>query len=256
MKEKIKIRKLKKLLNEDTRVLVFSSVDSTNSLAKSLVLSGEKMPFLVVTNKQTAGRGRQGKSFYSAKNGGIYMTLAVGGEFVSSSAVTAAAATATAKSINELTENSAKIKWVNDVYIEGKKASGILCEAVKEPMTDKVIGYLIGIGINTDIEKFPDELVGIATSVKLKRGKKNVLAADIINRLMYLLKDVDNSFLEEYKRLSLALGKEIVFIEKGQESLAVAVDIDTNGGLIVKLESGEIKTLTGGEISLKIRPSV
>ena len=246
--EKLSKKELERFLDKRVKLLKFRSVDSTNTLAKKLVINGEKMPFLVITNKQTAGRGRQGKNFYSKRNCGIYMTLAVDKDFVSSSAITAAAAVSVATAINERCSLDAKIKWVNDIYIESKKASGILCEAVKD--TDNNLkGYIIGIGINVGIKKFPKDIENIATSIKVK--DKNLLAATVINNLLWNLADKDNYFLEKYKDLSLVLGKEIIYTENGKEKTAKAVDIDNNGGLIIE-ENGKNKTLSGGEISVRI----
>lgn len=236
-------------MKEEVEVLSFASLDSTNAKAKTLLLKGEKTPFLVVTNKQTKGRGRQGKSFYSKKNRGIYMTLAVEKDFVKTKAITAAAAVSVAFAINEQTEMEAKIKWVNDVYVEGKKASGILCEAVKD--SDNTLkGYIIGIGINTDIKKFPKDIGSIATSIKTEN--KNLLASAVINNLLENLADKENSFLNLYKDLSLALGKDIIYTENGNSKTAKALDIDKNGGLIIE-ENGKLKTLKGGEISLRFK---
>ena len=248
MKEKISRRKLSSFLSKEIEVLSFSSLDSTNTFAKTLLLEGKAAPFLVIANKQTAGRGRQGKSFYSKKNSGIYMTLAVDKDFVSTLAITAAAAVSVATAINEQTNLDAQIKWVNDVYVEGKKASGILCEAVKD--SDNALkGYIIGIGINVGIKKFPKDIENIATSIKVKN--KNLLAATVINNLMDNLADKDNSFLEKYKELSLALGKEIIYTENGESKTAKAIDVDNEGGLIIE-ENDKVKTLKGGEISLRI----
>ena len=249
MCEKISKRKLASFLSEEIEILSFSSIDSTNTRAKTFLIEGKELPFLVTANKQTAGRGRQGKSFYSKKNGGIYMSLAVGKDYVSTTAITSAAAVSVATAINDLTTYNAKIKWVNDIYIEGKKASGILCEAVKD--SDNTLkGYIIGIGINTDIKKFPKDIEDIATSVKA--DNKNLLASAVINNLLENLADKENSFLNLYKDLSLVLGKEIIYTENGNSKTAKALDIDKNGGLIIE-ENGKLKTLSGGEISLKLK---
>ena len=249
MLEKISKKRLIPFLSEEIEVLSFSSLDSTNTRAKTFLLEGLAAPFLVIANKQTAGRGRQGKSFYSKKNSGIYMSLAVDKDFVSSSAITAAVAVSVATAINEQTNLNAKIKWVNDIYIEGKKVSGILCEAVKDA-DNNLQGYIIGIGINTDIKKFPKDIEDIATSIKVEN--KNLLAVTIINNLMDNLTDKDNSFLEKYKEWSLCLGKEVIYTEKDKSKTAKAIDIDENGGLIIE-ENGNLKTLSGGEISLRLK---
>ncbi len=224
------------------------SLDSTNTRAKTLLLKGKTTPFLVVTNKQTKGKGRQGKSFYSKRNSGIYMTLAVDKELVKTSAITAAAAVSVATALNEKANANAKIKWVNDIYIDGKKASGILCEAVKDT-NNTLKGYIIGIGINVGIKKFPKDIENIATSVKT--DNKNLLAATVINNLMDNLADKEGSFLSAYKELSLCLGKEIIYTENGKTKTAKAIDIDNDGGLVIE-ENGNIKTLNGGEISVRI----
>ena len=237
-----------KRLLKGVKVLYFSSIDSTNRLAKEMVQGCEKMPFLVIANNQTKGRGRQGKNFYSKKNGGIYMTLAVERDFVKTKAITAAAAVSVADALNQ-EGIFAGIKWVNDIYVGGKKVSGILTEAVKDK-DNTLKGYIIGIGINTDIKKFPKDIEDIAASIKVKN--KNLLAARVINNLCRFLTDKEGSFLETYKELSLVLGKEIVYTENGQSKTAKAVDIDADGGLIIE-ENGKIKTLSGGEISLRVR---
>lgn len=249
MLERISKKRLISFLEEKIEVLSFSSLDSTNTSAKTLLLKGEQPPFLVIANKQTKGRGRQGKSFYSKKNAGIYMTLAVDKDFVKTSAITAAAAVSVATAIRSQCSLDAKIKWVNDIYIEGKKVSGILSEAVKD--SDNTLkGYIIGIGINTDIKKFPKDIEDIATSLKV--GNKNLLAATVINNLIKNLTEGEESFLSVYKELSLVLGKEIIYTENKESKTAKAIDIDKDGGLVIE-ENGSVKTLKGGEISLKLK---
>ena len=240
--------RLKRLL-KDVKVLHFSSIDSTNRLAKEMVQECEKMPFLVIANNQTKGRGRQGKNFYSKKNGGIYMTLAVEKDFVKTKAITAAAAVSVASSLREECSIPAQIKWVNDIYIGAKKVSGILCEAVKDK-DNTLIGYIIGVGINTNIKNFPKDIEDIAASVRVK--KKDKLIKEIINNLLNNLADEDGSFLTCYKDLSLVLGKDIIYTENGQTKTARAIDIDSLGGLIIE-ENENTKTLQGGEISVRIK---
>ena len=244
---------IEKLIEKQVPVLVYRSVDSTNALAKRLVLKGESLPFLVAANGQTKGKGRQGKSFFSKQNCGIYMTLAVENSRLNPTLITAATAVAVARCLQAHTSSPCEIKWVNDIFINGKKVCGILCETVREPESNRIKGYIIGIGINTDIKSFPDSIIDTACSVELKKGAKNALTADIINHLLRLLDNENNDFLEEYRSLSCVLGKEIVFFKKGVPFSAVAVGIDDGGGLVVELENCETRTLSGGEISLRIK---
>jgi len=253
MPERLIRKNIEKLIEKQIPVWVYRSVSSTNTLAKRLVLKDKALPFLVAANGQTKGKGRQGKSFFSKQNCGIYMTLAVESPLLNPTLITAATAVAVARAINENTSSPCKIKWVNDIFINSKKVCGILCEAVRAPESNEITGYIIGIGINTDIKSFPDFIKDTAASVELKKGLKNVLVADIVNRLLRPLDNNDNNFLEEYRRLSCVLGKEIVFFEKGVPCSAVAVGIDDCGGLFVELESGEKRTLSGGEISLRVK---
>lgn len=253
MAQKLICKEIQRHLNKQVSVSVFESVDSTNNLAKKLLLSNAETPFLIAANNQTGGRGRQGKTFFSAQNGGIYMTLAVSSPELDSTFITAAAAVAVAKTLRDYKNLPFEIKWVNDIYLFGKKVCGILCEAVREPVSNTLKGYVIGIGINTDIENFPDEIKSTAASVSLEKGEKKLIAAEIANRLFTILSDKCHSFLKEYKEWSYVLGKDIIFYEKGIPNAAFAVSVDENGGLVVKLKNNEQRTLQGGEISLALK---
>ena len=138
MPERLIRKNIEKLIEKQIPVWVYRSVSSTNTLAKRLVLKDKALPFLVAANGQTKGKGRQGKSFFSKQNCGIYMTLAVESPLLNPTLITAATAVAVARAINENTSSSCKIKWVNDIFINGKKVCGILCEAVREPESNRI----------------------------------------------------------------------------------------------------------------------
>ena len=249
VEEKLILEEIKKHIKSEMNILVLDSVNSTNNLAKELLLKGEKTPFLVAANNQTNGRGRQGKSFFSKENGGIYMTLAIGPDIQNYSLVTAKTAVATAQALRSLKNLPFLIKWVNDIYLFDKKVCGILCEAVREPATNLLKGIIIGIGVNTNIENFPKEISSVAASINICEGEKNLIAAEIINNLYTLLKSNNRDFLDKYREWSYLAGKSITFCEKGISYSADVLSIDQNGGLIVRLKNGETKTLMGGEIS-------
>ncbi len=230
-------------------VKVFSEIDSTNSEAKRLVSSGCDLPLLLLAESQTAGRGRMGRQFFSPKNTGLYLSFVYCPEtlFNDSVTVTSAAAVAVAKAVEELTDLKPQIKWVNDIYIDGKKVCGILTEAV----TGQKTHIIVGIGINITTEAFPKELKAIASSLG-KPIDRNKLAVLIVKNLIKLIVELpDRTFIEDYRKRSLVLGKEVVFTSKYCEQSGRAVGIDRDGGLIVETPDGTV-ILNTGEISLKI----
>ena len=252
MAEKLVLEEIKKHIQDEMKILVLDTVDSTNNLAKELLLNDEKNPFLVAANNQTSGRGRQGKSFFTAENGGIYMSLAIGATEIDQSLITAAAAVATAKTLRNLKSLPFLIKWVNDIYLFDKKVCGILCEAVRDPSTNLLKGFIIGIGVNTNIEEFPKEISSVAASIDVCEGEKNLIAAEIINNLFALISSNNRDFLDKYREWSYLINKKITFCEKGILYSADVISIDQNGGLVVRLQNDKTKTLMGGEISVAL----
>ena len=116
----------------------------------------------------------------------------------------------------------------------------------------KIEYIIIGIGVNIGITKFPDELKDIATSLSEKTNK-NKLCAYITDNIVEELSHIsDRSFIEKYKELSLVLGKEITYTENDEVKEATAIDIDNNGGLIIKTADGT-NTLSTGEITVRLK---
>ena len=242
--DKEKISRLSGINN----VTVFHSIDSTNTEAKRLIRADSPLPFLLCAEAQTAGRGRLGRSFYSPEGSGLYMSLAfqAEGEMNDAVTMTGAAAVAVCEALEEFGVGKAKIKWVNDIYIRMKKVCGILCEAVH---LEKAV-IVIGIGINCTTEDFPEELQNTAGSVG--NIDRNALAASVTEKLMYYKDNAANRpWIREYKRRSLVLGEKINYTENGTVRTAEAVDIDNNGGLVIN-ENGHVKTLSTGEITVRI----
>ena len=231
------------------------TVDSTNSQAKRLLADGLSGEALVVAAAQTAGRGRRGRSFYSPRDTGVYMTLILRpeGEVSDLVSLTAAAAVAVVRAIEGLTDARPAIKWVNDVYLEGKKLCGILTEAVTGLESGLVEGLVVGIGINVGTEDFPPELSGIAGSLRSHTLRKNRLIAAVAEELFRIAAHPeDKSYLADYRRRSMVLGRRVCFEQNGQRFEALATDIDDGGGLLVQLDDGSARTLRSGEITLRV----
>ncbi len=240
-------------------------LDSTNLEARRIVTDNAKpVPAVVIARQQTAGRGRLGRSFYSPRDG-LYLSIAIHPDFdiSRSGLVTVAAAAATSEAIDEVCGCSTEIKWVNDIYLKGKKVCGILTEANTDFETGQIDSLVTGIGINTSDKSFPPELKDIAGSVSdddLTGHEKALLAAAVVEKFLRYTKDL-TGFMDSYRSRSMVLGKRITVYtgtyrkdptrELGGRP-AFALGIDDAGGLTVEYEDGTRETLTSGEVSIRV----
>lgn len=239
---------------------VFVSVDSTNNVCRKKADDGESEGYVAVAGAQTAGRGRRGRSFFSPANTGIYLSLLLRPEGYSDDQLlhlTTMAAVAVSESIEALSGKDAAIKWVNDIFIDGRKVSGILCEAMYSVPSGDLQCVVVGIGINAYAPKggFPADISETAGCVfdEISVDLKNRLVADILNRFMAFYRDPEANICHEpYRTRSLALGKDIKVIKNGYPVTARAVDIDKDYGLIVRYPDGTEEVLRSGEISIKL----
>ena len=228
-------------------IKVFDIIDSTNNEAKRLALSGAPAGVTVIANHQTAGRGRMGRSFYSPKDTGIYFSMVLRPAIPLEEAVsvTAAASVAVADAVESVCGISLLIKWVNDLYFEGKKVCGILTEAVGDAI-------VVGIGLNCSTV-FDGELADIAGSLSLDGDAVRCrLTAELVNRISRLEDAIVNrTWQKEYKQRSMILGKEITVLQE-KNSCYLAEDIGDKGELVLKGKNGEKKILTTGEVSIRL----
>lgn len=232
-------------------VEVYRIVDSTNTLAKSAALAGSAHGTIIAADGQTAGRGRFGKPFYSPSDTGLYMSVILKPHKPLSDCffITAAAACAITGSIEELCGVTAGIKWVNDIFYGGRKICGILTEAMSDFESGMADVVIVGIGLNISTAEFPEEISGVAGSLGVF-AERNRLCADIAARLLDYFGSGDNAALmEEYRRRSLVLGREIVYQQDGNTLTGKALEIDDSGRLIIENDSGK-SVLRSGEISI------
>ena len=240
------------------RVLeIHDCLDSTNNRAKALAAAGAPHGLTVIADSQTGGRGRRGRSFFSPEHTGVYMTCVLRPECPAEKAglLTSLAAVATARAVEKTASADIKIKWVNDLYLNGKKICGILSEAGPVTGNGKPDYAVMGIGVNAGRMDFPPELRDIATSIGNETGRdpdRNRLIAEILNGLDELWGDLETgAFLEESRRRSNVIGRTVTVIESGRSYPARALDIDGQGRLVI--ETGEGRAcLNSGEVSLKI----
>lgn len=242
------------------KIDVYKTIDSTNQEVKRQALEGAGQGLVVLAEQQTMGKGRRGRSFYSPAGTGIYMSVLFRPSPEQSKdvvLVTTAASVAICRAIRRVLNEEPEIKWVNDIYFRGKKVCGILTEAVSDFESGQIDTVVVGIGINYHVPEdgFPEEIRGIAGSVCTDENMipRNSLVAAVLNELFAIYEKLsEREYMEDYRRWSNVIGKDVRFTSGDGWMDAKALDIDDNGGLLVQLDNGEKKTLRTGEITLRV----
>jgi len=228
--------------------------DSTNSLLKQMTQYDEG--YILIADSQSAGRGRLGRSFYSPPGSGVYFSVLLKPKTPADNGfITAAAAVAACDAISSVFGAQAGIKWVNDIYTDGRKVCGILAESALSSCSDIPLYVILGVGINVYMPEggFPagiSEIAG-ALSDKPERDGRNSLISFFINRFFELYRGFDkNVILEAYREREIVTGKKITVLSGGNRREALAVGIDGSCGLIVEYPDGSAETLVSGEVSI------
>ena len=238
----------------------YDSIDSTNSEAKKLARSGAPHGTVLIAGHQTGGRGRIGRSFSSPEGMGVYLSVILrpGCAAAELMHLTCATAVAMSNAVEQAAGFRPKIKWTNDLIFGNKKLGGILTEL--SVVNSGLVEYaIVGIGINClqQAQDFPPELQSIATSLSMATGA-NPDPCRLAAAMITALADMDRRLLTEkqqllsaYKRDCITLGKDVFLLRSGQTCSGTAVDLDENGGLIVRLTDGSVHTVTSGEVSVR-----
>jgi BirA family biotin operon repressor/biotin-[acetyl-CoA-carboxylase] ligase len=242
------------------KIHVYENLESTNKTAKEMALAGAAHGTAVMADCQSAGRGRYGRGFHSPAGDGIYMSIILHPSelwFGTLSLVTAYTAVAVCEAAEAVTDRKPAIKWVNDVFIDGKKVCGILTEAVTDFESGGVGWVVVGIGVNftVPVGGYPDAIKDTAGALFGADAKpdvtRNRLAAEIIKRLVSPEnRRNETKMLDEYRRRLFMLGQRITVQTDGGYR-AVALDVDEAGRLVVRKDNGEIVTLSSGEIGIE-----
>jgi len=240
-------------------IIHFDSINSTNDKAKKIA-SSENDGTVIISEEQTLGKGRLGRTWFSSKFKGVYMSIILKPD-INTMNVPKITQVAAAAVITTLLNNNIKayIKWPNDIIVNNKKVCGILTEMSGE--INKVNYVVVGMGINVNCEEedIPKDLISKATSLKIednKEFKRNILVADILNNFEKLYTElieynnIDTS-IEICKKNSILIGKEVRIINRNRERFGKAVGLNSNGELLVQFENEEIKPLISGEISVR-----
>ncbi|MDE6502480.1 MAG: biotin--[acetyl-CoA-carboxylase] ligase [Ruminococcus sp.] len=240
------------------KIVILEETDSTNNYAKEIASSGALHGTVVIADSQSSGKGRLGRSFVSPKGKGLYMSVVVRPDFdiQTASMITSATACAVAVAVEKLCRSEVNIKWVNDLYMNGRKICGILTEA-SLGMEMKSIDYaVIGIGINVRSAGggFSRELRVSATSVEDETGlriNRNRLCAEVLNSLEKYLSGIESrNYIREYRNREILTGNTITANVDGSTVIAFAEGIDDNANLVIKLPDGTIRHLSSGEANL------
>ena len=252
------IRRSLKTAYQRLDLTVLPTAGSTNALIREMAGRGEPEGCVVVAGEQTAGRGRRGRGFYSPKDTGVYMSLLLRPRHCAVSRATgftSMAAVAMCEAIEAVSGENAQIKWVNDVFVRGKKVCGILTEASLGMESGEVEYVVLGAGVNLypPREGFPEELKPIAGAVLegAVSDAKNRLAGEFINRMMDIYSVPDASgYVQKYRERSLVIGKTVTLLPEGRS--VFVEDIDDACRLLVRDDSGKTACLSYGEIQVRV----
>lgn len=238
---------------------VRESVTSTNTVLKELAEQGGAEGMVVIAERQSAGKGRLGRSFYSPKGTGLYMSILLRPKFSAedSLSITTAAAVAVAGAVETVTGRRTMIKWVNDVYLDGYKICGILTEASIDFETNGLHYAVLGIGVNVREPEggFSEELRDIAGALYRQEpppGTRTALAAEILNRFFTFYDNLTGRpFLQEYKERSLLTGLKINFTSGKEKRTGTVLGVDDEARLMVRLEDGSETAFSAGEVNIE-----
>lgn len=239
----------------------FDTIGSTNDEAKRLALHGAPHGTIVIADHQTGGRGRMGRSFHSPAGTGIYLSAILRPDCSMTDAMhlTCAAGVATHDAISCAAGVSPQIKWINDLVFGHQKLGGILAEPFIHLPNRRIDFVIVGIGINCNHRTwdFPPELRDMATSLAMITGQsvdRSQLAAELIRSLEIMSRELlteKTAIMDRYRKNCITLGKEISVHRFDEVLHGVAMDLDADGGLVVRFDDGHTETVNAGEVSIR-----
>lgn len=242
-------------------IMYLKTVDSTNNYLRELAQNGAPDGTVVISDEQTKGKGRLGRSFSSPADSGVYLSMLMRPDSIpaQTASITAWVAVAMCDAIEAVSGIRPGIKWVNDLVINKKKVCGILTEMSVETESGSIQYLIIGIGINVNEHQsdFPEEIRHIAGSLTSETGKRfsrAELACQMINSLDKLRCDWPGNkkaYLEAYKNSCITIGKEVRVFRGNRETTGYAETIDDDFGIVIRFDDGSRETFTSGEVSVR-----
>ncbi len=228
------------------RIYHFDEISSTMDMGKNLLKNNDFI--IIVAEKQTKGRGRFDRFWYSQK-GGIYFTYCIKSDLplLYGSKIVLLFAVAIANTMNELFNVDAKIKWPNDIIINNKKVCGILTEMTAELDKIKQINVGIGINVNNEIHKKMKNAISLKEALNQHIDRKALFKKLLVNIENELLKVKSDNILDIYKNLLLTLNKKVSIKTIDDNIVGTAIDISSDGALLVQTDNGEVKKVMSGD---------
>ena len=239
-------------------LVILDEVDSTNTYAKTLAEAGAAEGVAVIAERQSAGRGRMGRTFLSPA-GGLYMSVILRPTAPPEQLLhlTAVVAAAVLRTVNDVCGLDAKIKWTNDLVCGEKKLCGILTESVIKPGAKAPDAVIVGVGINCDQTEFDPSIADMATSIRLETGKavdRNVLAANLLHAMyavsLTMLTHKEN-WLRRFRENCMTVGRDVKLVRGENVRIAHADGIGENGELLVTYADGTKDAISSGEVSVR-----
>lgn len=224
-------------------VYLFDEIPSTNAEALRLAKLGAPHGALVAAERQSAGRGRMGRRFFSPE-GGLYMSLVLDTEPDRAGEITTLAAVAVARAAREMANRELQIKWVNDLMLDGRKVCGILAEGAAAKGGFRAA---LGIGVNLWGARFPGELAEKAGILLDEKPARDFNARFAARTAMLVIEGLAKSpgHMAEYRARCLTVGREVRAELNGREVFGLAVDVEDNGALAVQTGEGVVLVSAG-----------
>ena len=234
----------------------YDSLPSTNDLAKVMAKEGAPHGTVIIADTQTSGRGRLGRVFQSPAGSGVYLSLILRPQCPAKDLMhlTCAVGVAMVRAIERAAGITPGLKWINDLVFHGKKLGGILTELAVDPKTGIADYAVVGIGINCRKADFTQGVENLAISLEEASGKETapeVLAGHMIHSLWQTDLYDKAAVIAAYKALCVTLGKQVMVLQASGQYQAEALDIDCDGGLLVRCPDGQLNCVSSGEVSVR-----
>lgn len=239
-------------------VVYYPETDSTNIRIRHLGDEGAPHGTVAVADRQTAGRGRRGRTWESPGGSCIYMSILLRPDLAPEKApmLTLVMACGVAEGIMDCADVKVQIKWPNDIIVSGKKLAGILTEMSTQ--VDYINHVTVGVGINVNVQNFPEE-IQTATSLLSETGTQTKRAPVIAavmkhfeeNYKIFMQTEDMSGLMEKYSSLLVNQGREVLILEKDAEYKAYAEGINQKGELVIRREDGTVENICAGEVSVR-----
>ena len=247
-----------------SEILVFEETASTNDVIEQLAKSGAREGVVVFAESQRKGRGRHGRTWVSPRGKGLWFSMLLRPKLppAATSRITVAASVAVARAIRQGCGVEARIKWPNDVILNGKKLAGILVEtksriAAHETGLGDYLVLGIGMNVNCVAEDFPPEIAKIATSLQIETGRSQdraALATQVLatldERYRAALTDFE-TIADEWAHLCTSLGKQIIVTMGRRRIEGFAQALDGDGALLLRMDSGHTERILSGDLAVE-----